>query len=99
MPLELSRGISIMGKKIQEEDSGTRVKSSVKDGQLMRVEIRHVSMPDADSRLSRAIDIVLGSVAREPEESMKDEKGEEPPQDSRPEKVAGQSDEEEKDES
>ena len=52
------------------------------------VKIRYVRTPDAHARLFRAIDILLRSAAREPKE-------EEPPQDSRPEGVAGQSDGEE----
>jgi len=46
--------------------------------------IRYAPAPDAESRLSRAIDILLESAAREREEKA-------PPQDRRPEGVAGQS--------
>ena len=53
--------------------------------------IRYVPTPDADSRLLHAIDVLLGSGAREPKESINAKK-EEPPKDSRPEKIAGQSD-------
>lgn len=67
--MELSRGISIMEKKSQEKDFGRRVKSSARDRQLMRVEIRHIPTPDAESRLYHAIDILLGSAAGEPEGS------------------------------
>jgi hypothetical protein len=59
---------------------------------LKVVGIQYVPTPDADVRLSRAIDILLRSVERELERSIKDKKEEEPPQDSRPEKVVGQSD-------
>ena len=53
--------------KVQPEDQhfDLRVKSSVKEGQRLRVvEIRYVRTPDADERLSRAIDILLRSAAR-----------------------------------
>ena len=53
--------------KFQPEDQhfDLRVKSSVKEGQRLRVvEIRYVRTPDADERLSRAIDILLCSAAR-----------------------------------
>ena len=43
-----------------------RVKSKLKDGQRLRVvEIQYVPTPDADARLSRAIDILLSSAARD----------------------------------
>jgi len=53
--------------KVQPEDQhfDLRVKSSVKEGQRLRVvQIRYVRTPDADERLSRAIDILLRSAAR-----------------------------------
>jgi len=53
--------------KFQPEDQhfDLRVKSSVKEGQRLRVvEIRYVRTPDADERLSRAIDILLCSAVR-----------------------------------
>ena len=52
--------------KVQPEDQhfDLRVKSSVKEGQRLRVvEIRYLRTPDADERLSRAIDILLKSAA------------------------------------
>jgi hypothetical protein len=52
-----------------------------------------VSAPDANSRLSRAIDILLRSATKEPEGNI-NAKEEKPPKNSRPEKIAGQSDEE-----
>jgi len=53
--------------KVQPEDQhfDLRVKSSVKEGQRLRVvEIRYVRTPDAGERLSRAINILLCSAAR-----------------------------------
>ena len=53
--------------KFQPEDQhfDLRVKSSVKEGQRLRVvEIRYVRTPNADERLSKAIDILLRSAAR-----------------------------------
>ena len=47
---------------------------------LRIVEIRYVSTPDADSRLSRAVDILLRSAARELE-GGNNAKKEEPPRD------------------
>ena len=88
MPLELSRGIFIMAKKTKkspEEDFGPRVKSSGRDQQFMRVEIRYIPTSDADWRLHRAIDILLRLAANESEGSI-NAKEEEPPQDM-PEKV------------
>ena len=73
-----------------DNDFELRVKRVMKDQQRLRlVGIRYVSTPDADSRLAHAVDILLGSVAREPEGSTNVKKGEEPPQDSRPEGLAG----------
>lgn len=59
---------------------------------LRVVKIRYMSTPDADWRLHRAIDILLRTAATELEESINAKKEEEPPKDSRPEKIAGQSD-------
>ena len=56
------------------------------------VSMRHVSIPDAESRFSRVVDILLRSAARKLEGSVSAKKEEEPPKDSRPEKIAGQSD-------
>ena len=53
--------------KVQPEDQhfDLRVKSSVKEGQRLRVvEIRYLRTPNADERLSRAIDILLCSAVR-----------------------------------
>jgi len=53
--------------RFQPEDQhfDLRIKSSVKEGQRLRVvEIRYVRTPDADERLSRAINILLCSAAR-----------------------------------
>ena len=58
-----------------------------------------MSAPDGDAKLSRAIDTLLRAGAREPKGSIDAKKEEEPPKDSRPEKIAGQSDGEKKDES
>jgi len=52
--------------------------------------IHYVSTPNADLRLARAIDLLLRSVAEGLKGSIND-KEEEPPKDSRPEKLAGQS--------
>jgi hypothetical protein len=52
----------------------------------LKVEVRHVPVPDADLRLSRAVDILLGA-AGEPERSINAKK-QQPPQCSRPEDVA-----------
>lgn len=59
---------------------------------LRVVGIRYVPTPDAESRLSRVVDILLRSAARELEGSVSAKKEEEPLKDSRPEKIAGQSD-------
>ena len=59
---------------------------------LRIVEIRYTPTPDAELRLSRAVDILLRSAATELEGSVSAKKEEEPPKDSRPEKIAGQSD-------
>jgi len=66
-----------------------------KKKELGVVDVRWVQMPDADSRLSSAIDLLLRSVSREPEGDPAARKGEEPPRDSRPKGVPGQSDGEE----
>lgn len=66
--------------------------SSYKRKGLKVVGVRYVSTPDAESKLSRAIDILLGAAAREPEGSTNDQKEEGSPQDSQPEGGAGQSD-------
>ena len=55
-------------------------------------EVKHCVVQDAELRLSRAVDILLRSALREPEGSTNVEKEEQPPQDSRPEGVADQSD-------
>ena len=59
---------------------------------LRIVGIRYVPTPDADWRLRRAIEILLRTAARELEGSVNAKKEEEPPKDSRFEKIAGQSD-------
>jgi len=59
---------------------------------LRIVGIRYVPTPDANSRLARAIDILLRSAATDLSGSVSAKKEEEPPKDSRPEKIAGQSD-------
>ena len=79
-----------------DNDFELRVKRVRKDRQRLRVvEIRYTPTPDADERLSRALGILLRSGARtattSSEESINAKKGEEPPKDSRPEKIAGQS--------
>ena len=48
--------------------------------------------PDAESRLSRTIDILLGAAAKEPEGSTNVKKRKKGSQDNPPEGVAGQSD-------
>ncbi len=51
--------------KPKDQHFDLRVKSSVKEGQRLRVvEIRYVPTPDAHARLARAIDILLKSAAR-----------------------------------
>ena len=60
---------------------------------LRVVGVGYVSTPDADMRLARAIDILMRSTPRELEGRINAEKEEEPPQDSRPEGVADQTDE------
>ena len=52
------------------------------------VSMRHVSIPDAESRFSRVIDILLRSAATELQGSVGAKKEEKPPQDSQPEEVA-----------
>lgn len=59
---------------------------------LVVVDVRYVAIPDAESRLSRAIDILLRSAATGREGSVSAKKEEEPPKDSRLEKIAGQRD-------
>jgi len=67
--------------------------SPPKEGQRMGVvEIRYVPVPDADLRLTRTINILLRSAARELEGSTDAQKGEKPGQDSPPEGTVGQSD-------
>ena len=79
-----------------DNDFELRVKRVRKDRQRLRVvEIRYTPTPDADERISRALGILLRSGARTAttsEESINAKKEEEPPKDSRPEKIAGQSD-------
>jgi hypothetical protein len=79
-----------------DNDFELRVKRVMKDRQRLRVvEIRYTPTPYADERLSRALGILLRSGARTAttsEESINAKKEEEPPKDSRPEKIAGQSD-------
>lgn len=69
-----------------DNDFELRVKRGMKDRQRLRVvEIRYVPMPDADERLSHAIDILLRSAARKAaasEESIDTKKEEEPPRES-----------------
>ena len=53
-----------------DNDFELRVKRVRKDRQRLRVvEIRYIPMPDADERLSRAIDILLRSAARDMSQS------------------------------
>ena len=78
-------------KKRTDFDSETRLKKYEKKG-LRVFGVRYVSTPDADSRIWRAINILLGSAVEEPEGGINTEKEEEPAQGSRPERVAGQSD-------
>lgn len=59
---------------------------------LRIVEIRYTPTPDAESRLSRAIDILLRSAATELQGNVSAKKEEKQPKGSRPEKIAGQSD-------
>jgi len=66
-----------MAKKSREEDFDPRIKSSGKDRGFMRVKIRHISTPDADWRLRRAIDILLRAAETELEGNDSD-KEEEP---------------------
>jgi len=66
-----------MAKKSREEDFDPPVKSSKKDKRFIRVEIRHISTPDADWRLRRAIDILLRAAATELKRNVGD-KEEEP---------------------
>ena len=48
-----------------QEAFDLRIRSSQRDGERVRVvEIRYVPTPDANERLSRAINILLGSAAR-----------------------------------
>ena len=65
--------------------------SSYKRKGLKVVGVTYVSTPDAKSKLSRAIDILLEAAAREPEGSTNDQNEEESPQDSQPEGGADQS--------
>jgi two-component SAPR family response regulator len=68
-------------------------KHTERKGKRLKVTgIQYAPAPDAKSRLSRAIDILLRSAATELEGSVSAKKEEEPPKDSRPEKIAGQSD-------
>lgn len=70
MPSELSEGVFVMGEK--RKKAGLNVKSSVKEGRrLPVVEIRYVRTPDADDRLSRAIDILLHSAAGQATQAKK----------------------------
>lgn len=73
------------GKRHQEKVVGKNTRY------LCIVEIRYIPTPDAELRLSRAIDILLMSATREPEGSTNDQKEEESPQDSQPEGGADQS--------
>ena len=60
--------------KFQPEDRhfDLRVKSSLREGRRLRVvEIHYVPTPDADARLSRAVDILLCSAARDAARSEK----------------------------
>jgi len=84
MPLELSEGIFIVEKSGREEAFVLRVRSSVKERQRLHVvNIRYVRTPDADSKLSRAIDILLGSAVRELEGNINAKKEEKPPRNNR----------------
>ena len=67
MPSGKFEGILIVVKqrKNQENDFVLRVRSSLREGRCLRiVEIRYVRTPDADERLSRAVNILLASAAR-----------------------------------
>lgn len=64
-----------------------------KDEKRLVIKIHQVTTPDSERRLSRAIDILLRSPMEDLGRSINTEKEGEPPQDSRPEGVAGQSDE------
>ena len=64
----------------------------LKENTNLLVKVEHVLAPDTESRLAHAIDILLRSAATELEGSVSAKKEEEPPKDSRPEKIAGQSD-------
>lgn len=67
MPSDKFEGILIVVKQRenQENDFDLRVRSSLREGRRLRiVEIRYVPTPNADERLSRAINILLGSAAR-----------------------------------
>ena len=66
-------------KKNTDFDSETRLKKCERKG-LRVVRVGYVSMPDAESRLSRAIDILLRSAATELEGSVSAKKEAEPPQ-------------------
>ena len=90
MPSELSGGIFIVGKK--RKKIALKAKSPAMEGQRVGVaQIHYVSPPDAESRLSRAADILLSSAARKLEGSTNDQKEEESSQDSQPEGGADQS--------
>jgi len=53
-----------------DNDFELRVKRVRKGRQRLKVvEIRYISMPDADERLSRAVDILLRSAARDMSQS------------------------------
>lgn len=83
-----------------DNDFELRVKRVMKDRQRLRVvEIRYVPTPDADERLSRALDILLRSAARKAtvsEESTNAKKEEEPPRESPAEDTLTAGDEEQK---
>ena len=81
MPSELSGGIFIVGKK--RKKIALKAKSPAMEGQRLRVaQIHYVSPPDAESRLSRAVDILLGSAVRDLEVGINAKEEEEAPQDS-----------------
>lgn len=67
-------------------------KQCIENKKRLLVTMHHVHIPNGNARLSRAIDILLRSAARELEGSTNAQKGEKPAQYSPPEGAAGQSD-------
>lgn len=84
--LDSERGEQVKGERHPE-------KIGRKNNRRLRVvRIRYVPTPDADWRLRRAIALLLRAAATVPKGSVGAKKEGETPQDSRPEKIAGQSD-------